>query len=82
MNTLYQNFFTPAIHFQKRWHIVKKEEKNMQLWKILKKEMAKSNDRAELVKVPQERSPDAESLRKLDLEVDGLLWMTENQVLK
>ena len=43
---------------------------------------AKRNGRAELVKVPQGRSPDAESLRKLDLDVDGLLRMSENQVLK
>lgn len=54
----------------------------MQLQKILKKEMAKSNGRAELVKVPQERSPDAESLKKIDREVNRMLRMTGNQVLK
>ena len=54
----------------------------MQLRKILEKEMAKSNGRAELVKVPQERRPDAESLKKINREVEGMLRMTENQVLK
>lgn len=36
----------------------------MQLRKILEKEMAKSNGQAELVKVPQERRPNTESLKK------------------
>ena len=54
----------------------------MQLRKILEKEMAKSNGLAELVKVPQERRPDAESLRKLNREVEGMLKMTGNQVVK
>ena len=54
----------------------------MQLRKILKKEMAKSNGQAKLVKVPQERRPDAESLKKIDREVDGMLRMTGNQTLK
>lgn len=54
----------------------------MQLRKILEKEMAKSNGLAELVKVPQERRPDAKSLRKLNREVEGMLKMTGNQVVK
>ena len=53
-----------------------------ELRKILKKEMAKSNDRAKLVKVPQERRPSKESLKKIDREVNGMLRMTGNQVLK
>lgn len=44
--------------------------------------MAKSNDRAKLVKVPQERRPSKESLKKIDREVNGMLRMTGNQVLK
>ena len=44
--------------------------------------MAKRNGRAELVKVPQERKPDAESLKKINREVEGMLRMTGNQVLK
>lgn len=54
----------------------------MQLRKILEKEMAKSNVRAELVKVPQERRPNTESLKKIDREVEGMLRMTGNQVTK
>lgn len=47
----------------------------MQLRKILEKEMAKSNGQAELVKVPQERRPNTESLKK-DREVEEMLRMT------
>lgn len=54
----------------------------MQLRKILEKEMAKSNGQAELVKVPQERKPDAESLKKTNREAERMLRMTGNQVLK
>lgn len=54
----------------------------MQLRKILEKEIAKSNGRAELVKVQQERKPNAESLKKINREVEGMLSMTGNQVLK
>ena len=48
----------------------------MQLRKILEKEMAKSNGQAELVKVPQERRPNPESLKKINQEVEGVLRMT------
>lgn len=54
----------------------------MQLRKILEKEMAKSNGQAKFVKVPQERRPDTESLKKIDREVQGMLKMTGNQVTK
>lgn len=54
----------------------------MGIRKILEKEMSKSGGRAELVKVPPERRPNKESLDRLNRNVDGLLKMTGNQVVK
>lgn len=45
----------------------------MQLRKILEKEIAKSNGQAELVKVPQERRPNTESLKKINRKVERIL---------
>lgn len=50
--------------------------------KILEKEMSESGGRAELVKVPPERRPSKESLDRLNLDVEGLVRMTGNQVAK
>ena len=50
--------------------------------KILEKEMSKSGGRAELVKVPPERRPSKESLDRLNRDVEWLVRMTGNQVVK
>lgn len=41
------------------------------LTRILIKEMAKSGGKAKLVKVPEERRPTAQSLKKLDKEIEA-----------
>lgn len=54
----------------------------MGIRKILEKELSKSGGRAELVKVPLERRPSKESLDRLNRDVEGLVMMTGNQVVK
>lgn len=54
----------------------------MGIRKILEKELSKSGGRAELVKVPLERRPSKESLDRLNQDVEGLVRMTGNQVVK
>ena len=43
----------------------------MKISEIIKKEMAKSGGSARVVKVPPERRPTAESLKKLDTEISA-----------
>lgn len=49
----------------------------MDLRNILKKELEKSGGKAKLVKVPANRRPTAESLRKLDCEISSQIKANE-----
>ena len=49
----------------------------MELRNILRKEMEKSEGKARLVKVPANRRPTAESLRKLDREISSQIEANE-----
>ena len=49
----------------------------MDLRNILKKELEKSGGKARLVKVPANRRPTAESLRKLDREISSQIEANE-----
>ena len=54
----------------------------MEIRKILEKDLRKRGGRGALVKVPPERRPSKESLDRLNLDVEGLVRMTGNQVAK
>lgn len=49
----------------------------MSISKILQKEMNKSNGNAKLVKVPMNRHPTAESLKKLEREISAQIAANE-----
>lgn len=45
--------------------------------KVIRREMAKSGGKIRVVKVPKERRPTAESLRKLDMEINSQIAANE-----